>query len=154
MLLHELVETSAAVAAASARLAKIGQLAALLRRVDPEEIDIVIAFLSGELRQGRIGIGGSAIREARPVASAPVPVLHLGEVDDAFGRIAATTGRGSPADRVRLLHDLLQRATADEQDFLIRLLFGELRQGALEAVLADAVARAANMSPEPSAAPR
>ena len=148
MLLHELVETSAAVTAASARLAKIGRLAALLRQVDPAEIDIVIAFLSGELRQGRIGIGGSAIREARPVGSAPAPVLHLGEVDDAFGRIAAMTGRGSAADRVRLLHSLLQQATADEQDFLIRLLFGELRQGALEAVLADAVARAADISPE------
>jgi DNA ligase 1 len=148
MLLQELVETSAAVTAASARLAKIARLAELLRRAEPGEIDIVIAFLSGELRQGRIGIGGSAIQSARPVAAAPVSVLHLGEVDDAFGRIAATTGRGSPADRVRLLHDLLQRATADEQDFLIRLLFGELRQGALEAILADAVARAATIAPE------
>ena len=148
MLLRELVETSTAVAEASARLAKIDQLAALLRRVNPAEVDIAIAFLSGEPRQGRLGIGGSSIREAKPLTSAPAPVLQLGEVDEVFDRIAAATGRGSPAERVRLLHDLLRRATADEQDFLIRLLFGELRQGALEAVLAEAVARAANVSAE------
>ena len=109
MLLHELVETSAAVAEASARLAKIGQLAALLRRVDPAEVEIAIAFLSGEPRQGRIGIGASAIRRsqaARPRRRSPV--LQLGEVDEMFDRIAATTGRGSPAERVRLLRDLLR----------------------------------------------
>jgi DNA ligase-1 len=68
-------------------------------------------------------------------------------VDDVFERIAATAGRGSPADRVRMLRELLERATNDEQDFLVRLLFGELRQGALEAVLLEAVARAADVSP-------
>jgi DNA ligase 1 len=148
MLLHELVETSSAVRSASARLAKIDTLATLLRRVVPAEIDIAIGFLSGEPRQGRTGIGGSAIREARPLSSAAAPVLHLGEVDEVFDRIAATTGRGSAVERVRLLRGLLDRATADEQEFLIRLLFGELRQGALEAVLAEAVARAANVPSE------
>ena len=147
MLLLELVDTSAAVADASGRLAKIDRLAGLLRRLEPAEVDVAIAFLSGEPRQGRIGIGGSAIREAKPLVAAPVPALRLGDVDAAFDRIAATSGGGSPAERVRLLRDLLQRATAEEQDFLIRLLFGELRQGALEAVLAEAVARAANVSP-------
>jgi DNA ligase-1 len=116
MLLHELVETSTAVAEASARLAKIDQLAALLRRVNPAEVDIAIAFLSGEPRQGRLGIGGSSIREAKPLTSAPAPVLQLGEVDEVFDRIAAATGRGSPAERVRLINDLLRRATANEQE--------------------------------------
>src|SRR5204863_5990298 len=78
-------------------------------------------------------------------ASAPAPVLQLRDVDERLERIAATSGRGSAAERVRLLSDLLQRATSGEQDFLIRLLFGELRQGALEAVLAEAVAQAANV---------
>ena len=114
----------------------------------PAEVEIAIAFLSGEPRQGRIGIGGSAIRQAKPLTSAPAPVLQLGEVDEMFDRIAATTGRGAPVERVRLFRGLLERATADEQDFLVRLLFGELRQGALEAVLAEAVARAANVSAE------
>ena len=147
MLLHQLVVTSGAVAEASGRLVKIGHLATLLRALAPTEIEIAIAFLSGEPRQGRIGIGGSAIRNARPLTSADSPALQLIEVDEAFERIAATTGRGSPADRVRMLRKLLERATNDEQDFLIRLLFGELRQGALEAVLLEAVARAADVSP-------
>ena len=139
--------TSTAVAQASSRLVKIGQLATLLQRLAPEEVEIAIAFLSGEPRQGRIGIGPSAIRDARPPAGAASPALQLIEVDDVFERIAAKAGRGSPADRVRMLRELLARATEDEQDFLVRLLFGELRQGALEAVLLEAVARAANVSP-------
>jgi DNA ligase 1 len=147
VLLRELVATSAAVADASSRLAKIAGLAALLERVTLPEIDIAVAFLSGEPRQGRIGIGVSAIRESKPLAAAPSPVLSLIEVDSAFEEVATTTGRGSPGDRVRLLRDLLTRATADEQNFLLRLLVGELRQGALEAVLIDAVARAWHASP-------
>ena len=148
MLLYDLVTTSAAVAAASSRLAKIGELAALLRRLASDEVEIAVAFLSGELRQGRIGIGGSAIRAAKPQTHAAGPSLHLREVDERFDTIGATLGLGSPAARVRLLRELLERATAVEQDFLIRLLFGELRQGALEGVLTEAAARAANVPPD------
>jgi DNA ligase-1 len=151
MLLAELVATSAAVAEASSRLLKIGRLAELLRRLTRAEVETAIAFLSGELRQGRIGIGPAAIREARPSVASDSPVLHLLEVDDAFARMSVITGRGSGDVRVRLLRELLARATADEQDFLVRLLFGELRQGALEGVLVEAVARAGDL---PSAAIR
>jgi DNA ligase-1 len=151
MLLAELVATSAAVAEASSRLVKISRLAELLRRATRAEVETAIAFLSGELRQGRIGIGPAAIREARPAVSADSPTLHLLEVDAAFERISTITGRGSGDDRMRVLRELLTRAAAAEQDFLIRLLFGELRQGALEGVLVEAVARAGNL---PSAAVR
>ena len=146
MLLHDLVAASAAVAEASSRLVKVDRLATLLRQITPQEVDTAIAFLSGELRQGRIGIGPSAIREARSAAAADTPSLQLLEADEVFDRIAATAGRGSSGDRVRLLRELLARATADEQDFLIRLVFGELRQGALEAVLVEAVARAGDIA--------
>jgi DNA ligase-1 len=145
VLLHDLVKTSAAVAEATSRLVKIGQLAELLRRLEPVEIDIAIAFLSGQPRQGRIGIGPAAIREARPSRGSAMPVLRLIDVDEAFEHVATATGRGSTADRVSMLRALLARATADEQDFLVRLLFGELRQGALEGVLLEAVARAAGV---------
>ena len=57
----------------------------------------------------------------------------------------AVSGAGSGRERSRLLRELLARATPPEQDFLARLLFGELRQGALEGVLLDAVARAAEV---------
>jgi len=145
VLLHELVETSRTVAEDSGRRAKVSHLASLLRRLDTAEVEVAIAFLSGEPRQGRIGIGGSAIREAGSAPPAATPALQLRDVDERLARIAVVSGRGSSAERVRLLHDLLRQATAAEQQFLIRLLFGELRQGALEAVLADAVAHAANV---------
>lgn len=146
MLLQGLVAASATVAEASSRLVKIGRLATLLQRLTPAEVEIAIAFLSGEPRQGRIGIGPSTIRDARPLTAAAGPVLQLLEVDEVFQQIAATAGQGSAVERVRLLRDLLARATGDEQDFLLRLLFGELRQGALEGVLLEAVAKAANVS--------
>jgi DNA ligase 1 len=146
MPLHDLVTTSAAVAEASGRLAKMGLLANLLRRVAPEEIEVAIGFLCGEPRQGRIGIGSATIWTAKDVAAAETPSLTLHDVDEAFTQIAAMKGAGSTAARQQRLRDLLRRATHAEQDFIVRLLFGELRQGALEGVLVEAVARASGIS--------
>ena len=145
MRLAEVVAASAAVASTAARLAKIGHLSALLQRVPPDELAIVIPYLSGDTRQGRIGIGGALLSSLRDVPPASDASLELADVDAAFERIAATAGAGSATARAQILRQLLERATADEQDFLIRLLFGELRQGALEGVLTDAVARAAGI---------
>src|SRR5437763_59297 len=143
----ELVAVSRAVAETSGRLEKIGHLAALLARVPPAELAIVIPFLSGGTRQGRIGIGGALLSEMRDVPPAAVPRLDISDVDAAIDRLAALSGAGSTAARAQTLRELLGRATRDEQDFLIRLMFGELRQGALEGVLMDAVARAAGSAP-------
>ena len=145
MLLQEVVRTSAAVADSSSRLAKIGHLADLLRRLAPEEVNVAIPFLSGELRQGRIGLGPATIWSARPSSGAESATLSLAEADETFARIAGISGAGSTGARQQLLRDLLQRATAAEQDFLVRLLIGELRQGALESVLLEAVAKAAGI---------
>lgn len=147
MRLDDLATASNAVAKVSGRLEKIDRLAALLSQLAPEEVEIAVAFLSGSPRQGRIGLGGAAIAEARSTPAAQTPALELGEVDATFARIAAATGKGSSGERTRLLRGLLARATRDEQDFLVRLLFGELRQGALEGVLVEAVARAAHLPP-------
>jgi DNA ligase-1 len=146
MRLDEVVSASRAVAGTAGRLEKIGHLAGLLSRVPPDEIPIVIAFLSGEARQGRLKIGGALLSGMRDVPPADAPTLELGEVDAAFDRIAAASGAGSATARALLLRQLFERATRDEQDFLIRLLFGELRQGALEGVLLDAVARASGIA--------
>jgi DNA ligase 1 len=145
MRLDDLVTTSDAVARVAGRLEKIDRLAALLARVPPEEVEMAIAFLTGSPRQGRIGIGGAAIRAARPGTAAETPSLELREVDRAFEQVRGAAGPGSIAEKSRLLRALLERATRGEQDFLVRLLFGELRQGALEGVLTDAVARAASV---------
>jgi DNA ligase-1 len=145
MRLAEVVAASRAVAGTPARLGKISHLVDLLTRIPPDDIPIVIGFLSGEPRQGRMKIGGTVLSAMRDVAPADEPTLELPEVDAAFERLVALSGAGSANTRASLLRELFARATSDEQDFLFRLLFGELRQGALEGVLMDAVARAAGI---------
>ncbi len=140
--LSTLVASSRAVAGTASRLGKIDHLAALLTQVAPDELPIAIAYLSGATPQGRMGIGGAAIREARDVPPADAASLTLAEVDAVFADVASAAGPGSSRRRTERLRQLLSRATDHEQDFLVRLLFGELRQGALEGVLVDAVARA------------
>jgi DNA ligase-1 len=148
MRLSAVVEISARVAESSGRRQKVALLAELLGRTPREEIETVVAFLSGTPRQGRIGVGGAAIIEARGTpAAADGASLAVAEVDDAFAGIARMSGSGSARARADALRRLFERATAREQDFLARLLFGELRQGALEGVLVEAVARAANIRP-------
>jgi DNA ligase-1 len=145
MLLNDLVATSRRVGEVSGRLAKIEQLAGCLRRAEAEEIDIAVAWLSGELRQGRIGVGYAALRDAMGETAAPTPSLALAEIDAVLDRVQATRGSGSAAERLRLLRELFGRATRDEQEFLVRLVIGELRQGALEGLMIEAVARAAGI---------
>jgi ATP-dependent DNA ligase I len=140
MLLAELVEASEAVGATSSRLAKVERLAAVLERLAPDEIAAGVAFLSGELRQRQIGVGWAALRDLPPPAAEPT--LTVAEVDAAFERVGALTGPGSQAARRTELAELFGRATAPESEFLRRLLGGELRQGALEGVMVQALARA------------
>jgi DNA ligase-1 len=143
VLLSEIAETSRAVAATSARLAKRELLADRLRRAAPEEVAIAVAYLSGELPQRQIGVGWAALRE-RPSPAAE-PTLTLVEVDAAFTTIGQVSGKGSVANRKALLADVFARATTAEHGFLLRLLSGELRQGALDGVMADAIAAAAGV---------
>jgi DNA ligase-1 len=143
VLLAELTEVSRAVGATPARLAKIGALAAALRAATPDEAPIAVAYLSGELPQRQIGVGWAALRSAPPAAAEPS--LTLTDVDAAFTRIGALTGKGSAGARKQMVGELLRAATAEEQYFLVRLLSGELRQGALDGVMTEAVARAASV---------
>jgi DNA ligase-1 len=145
MRLFDVVAASRSVGDTSARSDKIRHLAACLRRAEPEAIETAVALLSGEPRQGRIGLGPTALRAAMPPTAAPAPVLTLAEVDAALDRIARTRGAGSAAARSRLTRELLARATADEQDFLLRVVLGELRQGAVEGLMVEAVALAAQL---------
>jgi ATP-dependent DNA ligase I len=156
VLLVRIAEVSEAVGAVSGRLAKIDMLAGALREAGPLEVPIAVAYLSGELPQRQIGVGWAALRgvsggrppgpaERDGFPAASVPTLGLGEVDAAFSAIGAVTGKGSAAARKALVGELFGRATAAEQRFLFGLLSGELRQGALEGVMTDAVARAASV---------
>jgi DNA ligase-1 len=146
-LLADLVQASSAVAQTASRLAKRDAIAACLRAAAADgEIEIAVAFLSGEMRTGRLGVGYATLGGLGGEAAAPEASLTLGDVDSALEAIAATTGRGSAAQRAQQLARLFGRATRAEQQFLVRLLAGELRQGALEGVMIEAVAAAAGVA--------
>ena len=143
-LLAAVVDVSARVAQTGSRLAKRDAIAGCLRGADADEVAIVVAFLSGETRQGRIGVGYATLAALRQ-APAAAPSLTVGDVDAALARVASASGKGSAAQRSAQLHALFDRATAAEQEFLVRLLVGALRQGALEGVMIDAIAAAADV---------
>jgi DNA ligase-1 len=149
-LLAEVVRTSTRVAGEPGRLAKTRLIADCLRPLEPGEVEIAIPYLSGDIRQGRLALGFSSLKSCLGGAAA-APVLSLQDVDAAFTALKASTGKGSAARRSSILRDLFGKATAQEQDFLARLIVGELRQGALEGVMLDAVAEAAGV---PAAAVR
>lgn len=149
MLVAEVAAASADVGATSSRLAKRARIAELLAAAPAAEVPIVVSWLSGDLPQRQIGVGWAALRTV-PEAAAE-PTLQVADVDATFTEIKATTGKGSQAARADLLAALFGAATQGEQTFLRRLLGGELRQGALAGVMADAVAQAAQV---PAAAVR
>jgi DNA ligase-1 len=145
MKLAELVRTSSAVAAASGRLEKTSLLATFLGQLDDAEIEIALGFLIGWPRQGKLGIGWAAIESARPAQPATAATMELREVDLAFDELMSMRGKSSAVKRRMRLAELLARGTKEEQEFLGALAIGEVRQGALEGVLLEAVARAAGV---------
>ncbi|MEL7060425.1 MAG: ATP-dependent DNA ligase [Acidobacteriota bacterium] len=146
MLLNDLVSTSLHVAATRSRLTKIDALASLLARLSDDEVEVGVGFLTGGMRQGKIGIGVKAARAALAEdAETEVASLTLMEVDQTFSEIQGLTGPGSGRARIEQLSSLFSRATAEERRFLSQLVVGELRQGALEGVMAEAVATAASL---------
>ena len=144
MLLKSLVETSNQVAATSGRLAKIKLLADLLKQASPDEVELAIAYLSGTIRQAKIGVGWATLQKAKAHVGTSAR-LHVRDVDETLEKIANTAGKGSAGDKQRLLGELFSKATAEEQDFLFRLLTGELRQGALEGIMVEALAKARDL---------
>lgn len=144
MLFVQVVATSRRIANTTKRLEKTDLLATLLKQLHPDEVEITVSFLSGYTRQGRIGIGYSTLRNAvgPPAQTASLEIV---DVDRAFAELSTIAGSGSEARRRELLQKLYSRATADEQQFLTGLLGGELRQGALEGIMLDALAKASNL---------
>ncbi|MGA6156605.1 ATP-dependent DNA ligase [Stenotrophomonas sp. NPDC087984] len=140
MLLADVALTSRQVAATSARSEKIAALARLFRRTEPAEAAVVITYLAGKLPQRRTGVGWSTLRHRREPAAEPT--LAVLDVDAALTRVAAVSGTGATAARKRLVGELLTAATKEEQGFLLGLIGGELRQGALEGLAVEGLAEA------------
>lgn len=143
-MLGDVAAASIDVSATSSRLAKVARIAELLAGVsDPHVVAVVVSWLSGDLPQRQIGVGWAALRTLPDPAAEPT--LTVLAVDATFTEIGAVAGKGSQARRAELLAGLFASATDAEQVFLRRLLGGELRQGALAGVMADAVAKAAGV---------
>ncbi|OBK07794.1 ATP-dependent DNA ligase [Mycolicibacterium conceptionense] len=147
MLLADVAAASSDIAGASARLAKIDRIASLLAAAaadgDARAVAVTVSWLSGELPQRQIGVGWASLRSLP--APAQAPTLTVTGVDTAFTEIKGIAGKGSQALRAEAVRNLFGAATNTEQTFLRRLLGGELRQGALAGVMADAVARASDI---------
>ena len=145
MLLAALAETSDAVAATRSRLAKIELLVACLRALDADERETAVAWLAGALPGGRLGLGPATVHDLRGVPPAAEATLAISAARERLESVAGVRGAGSATRRRAILESLFAAATAREQSFLARLLVGELRQGALEGVMADAIAAAAGL---------
>ena len=141
MQLSEIAATSSDVAATRSRKTKTAHLAAVISQLEGDEVAIGVSYLSGRLPQGRLGVGYAAIRDVDG-DPATEPSLSILDVDRTLSAIEATRGAGSRARRADLLNELMGAATADEQQLLFGLLGGGLRQGALDGVMADAIATA------------
>lgn len=139
------MEVADEVAATSSRRAKVAALAALLRELDTDEVIPAVGMLLGKPRQGRTGVGWRTLNSVRPDPS-PTASLTVADVDTALETLARAGGTGSAAARTDALRGLLGAATASEQDFLTRVLLGDMRTGALDAVVLDAVAEATDVS--------
>ncbi|MEU7424613.1 ATP-dependent DNA ligase [Streptomyces sp. NPDC040750] len=145
MLLSRLAQVSREVAATAARSRKTELLAELFREAEADDVPIVIPYLAGRLPQGRLGVGWKVL--GRPVQPAAEPGLTVREVDVRLGELGKVAGPGSQAERARLVGELMGAATEEEQRFLLGLLSGEVRQGALDAVAVEGLARATGADP-------
>jgi DNA ligase-1 len=141
MQLAEIVDTSQAIRSTRSRLAKIDSLAGLLEETPPDLIPLVVSYLSGELPQGKIGVGHALVYDVDEPAT-PAPSITIEEVDATFAGLAGFSGPGSVAKRRRALAGLMASATSAEQSFLRGLILGELRQGASAGIMEEAIARA------------
>jgi DNA ligase-1 len=144
-LLAQLVEASQRVGAASGRLTKVRELASTLRSLAPEEIETAVHFMSGEIPQGRIGVAYKALQAAVSSPAAHEATLSIADVDRSLSAIADIRGSGSAARRTQALDALFSKATPVEQQFLLRLIVGELRQGALAGAMLEAIAAASGV---------
>ena len=147
MLLADLVAVSEAVSSTRSRTQKVALLAGTLRELRSEEAVVAVSYLSGSPTQARLGAGYATIYGVA-VEPAPTPSLQVLDVDQILTEVAAVSGPGSKQRRETLLADLFGRATEAEQEFLRGLMLRNLRQGALQGVMADAVAVALGVAPE------
>jgi DNA ligase 1 len=145
MLLSTLLQTVDRVRATPRKTEKVALLADLLRPARGREAELAALYLTGTLPQGRIGLGWRTLPSAMTDAPPAGERLTLGDVDRMAEAVAGERGPGSGERRQEALRALFARADAGERRFLGELLVGELRQGALEGLLLEAIAKASGL---------
>ncbi|MGI8947250.1 MAG: ATP-dependent DNA ligase [Ornithinimicrobium sp.] len=139
------IETSTAVAGTRSRTTKVAAIAQTLRESaqDPRQVEVVADYLAGVLPQRRVGVSWHSLRSLPDPAR--TSTLTVSEVDALLERLGQIAGTGSAAQRRALVVDLFGRTDADGQQWLRGLLTGEVRQGAGDGVLLQAIAQAAGV---------
>jgi len=157
MLLADVVRASTQVSMTGSRNSKVSLLADVLRRCAREvadgtapsdEIGLATRYLSGALRQRRTGIELSSSERSswsEPPAPPATGVVTLSELDTVMQEASEMAGAGSSRLRSDHFLELVRKLTAEERTFVVRLLRGGLRQGALESVVMTAVAQSAGV---------
>lgn len=145
MKLSQLVNLVARVRATTKKTEKVALLAEFLRQTEDKATELVALYLVGTLPQGKIGVGWRMVEDAWSEAPPSGDPLTLTDVDRGFGLIASAQGPGSNDRKIGALRALFARATRDERRFLTQLVLGEIRQGALEGLLLEAIAKAARL---------
>jgi len=148
LMLTDIVAASREVAATRSRLRKIARFARVLQQLDATELPAGVGFLCGELRQGRLGLGPRSFQRVRAEPEPESPSVSVLELDAVFQALQDLSGKGVASEREHLLSALFARLSAEEREFVVRLILGELRQGALESIVLDALAQAADVSNE------
>jgi DNA ligase-1 len=147
VLLAQLVQVVDRVRATSRKSEKVALLAELLRQARGRDAELAAHYLSGSLPQGRIGVGWRTLQNVATDAPRAGDALALADVDRILSEIASDDGPGSTERKGRALRAMMERAETAERRFLAELIIGELRQGALEGLLLDAVAKATGLRP-------
>src|SRR6478672_11339978 len=143
MLLRDLVETSGVVAATRSRKAKVAAIAERLAQAEVAELPVVTAYLGGTVLQRRTGVGWRGLSSLPEPAHEPT--LTALDVHETLDHLAALAGPGSQEARASGVRALFARTTADEQRWLRGVLTGNVRQGALDALVQEAIAAASGV---------
>lgn len=145
--LAQLVGVVDLVRATTKKTEKVRLLAEFMRQTKGHETELAALYLCGSLPQGKMGVGWSVLRKAMAEGPAIGERLALSDLDRELTAVAAERGPGSNEHRTGILGRLFVRASPEERQFLARLVVGEIRQGALEGLLLDAIAKAAERAP-------
>src|ERR1700749_919320 len=99
MLLSALERVSARVGETRKRNEKVRLLAECFAAAEARERGLAALYLSGAVRQAKLGVGYAQLRAVSEVAPAETDTLSIAELDQELESLANTKGAGSKAGR-------------------------------------------------------